>query len=255
MPVWQAIIPELVPRDELPSALTLNSLGVNSARAVGPVLGGFIVAAAGPAIVFLLNGVSFIGVILTVYRWCRPSLKSVLPAERVIGAMRAGIRYVRYSPALRGVLIRSGTFILFGSVLWALLPLLIRLRFERGAAWYGILLGFFGIGAIAGAISLPHLRERMSINKITAAATVLFACAMIMIGVIQTFYALLPVMIIAGATWLSLLCSLMQVSKQRCLRGCGDAGWPYPILSSLEDRQSAVRYGEKWLLWRVSQSH
>lgn len=87
-PAWQAIIPELVSRSELPAALALNSISVNIARAVGPAIGGLIVASAGPGAAFLFNAVSFLAIAVVLYRWHRAPHKSVLPAER------AGLRAV-----------------------------------------------------------------------------------------------------------------------------------------------------------------
>src|ERR671939_383010 len=107
-PAWQAIVPELVPRAELPAAVALNSVAFNIARAVGPALGGLVVAALGPWAVFLLNSLSFVGVILVLYRWRREAVESIAPTERVLGAMRAGLRYARHAPELRNVLVRTG---------------------------------------------------------------------------------------------------------------------------------------------------
>ena len=97
-PAWQAIVPELVPRSELPLAVSLNSVAFNIARAVGPALGGLVVAALGSWAVFLLNSVSFVGVIFVIHRWRREPVESISPMERVVGAMRAGLRYVRHAP-------------------------------------------------------------------------------------------------------------------------------------------------------------
>ncbi len=115
LPVWQATMPELVTRAELPAAATLNGLVINLARSVGPAISGLLIAAAGgnPGIVFLLNATSFLSVIITVYRWRNVPKVQALPAERFIGAMQAGIRYTRYAPQLQTVLVRSGAYILF----------------------------------------------------------------------------------------------------------------------------------------------
>lgn len=129
-PAWQAIIPELVPRTELLIAVTLNGVGINLARAVGPALGGIVVAAAGPGAVFLLNAASFVGVMLVLYQWKRAPTKSALPTERLIGAMRSGMRYVQHAPELRAILVRAGVFISCGSALWALLPLVARQQLQ-----------------------------------------------------------------------------------------------------------------------------
>ena len=112
-PAWQAIMPELIPREQLPDAVSLNSAGFNLARALGPALGGLAIAAfvhadTGAAWTFLLNSLSFVGVILVIFQWNRnPLFKSALPAERVYGSMRAGIRYIQYAPPLKAVLTRS----------------------------------------------------------------------------------------------------------------------------------------------------
>ena len=125
-PAWQAIIPELVGDAELRGAVTLNGVGYNVARAVGPALGGIVVATLGSGAVFILNACSFLGVMVVLYRWPRTVNVSALPAEDVFGAMRAGVRYVRHAPAVQAVLLRTGAFIFGGSALWALLPLVAR---------------------------------------------------------------------------------------------------------------------------------
>src|SRR5262249_42336032 len=125
-PAWQAITPELVPAEELPPAVALSGVGLNLARAIGPALGGLLVAAAGPGFVFLLNAASFLGVMAVLRAWRRPPSESALPAERMLGALRAGIRFTRHSTALRSVVLRGGIFAFFGSAVLALLPLLAR---------------------------------------------------------------------------------------------------------------------------------
>ena len=107
-PAWQAITPEIVPREDLAAAVTLSGVSFNIARAIGPALGGLFVASAGPAWVFLLNALSFVGVILVIYRWQRDTRPQPLPPERLMSAMRVGWRYVRYSPALVVVIVRAG---------------------------------------------------------------------------------------------------------------------------------------------------
>jgi MFS family permease len=159
-PAFQAVVTELVPRSGLATAVLLNSAGYNLARAIGPALGGFILAKAGAGINFLLNVVACFGVLVVLYRWREAPRRSVLPAERFVGAMRAGLRYVAYAPELRAVLVRTGGFILSGSALWALLPVLVR-DSGRGPSGYGILLGALGVGALGGAAVLPLLKRRI----------------------------------------------------------------------------------------------
>src|SRR5215831_379651 len=181
-PAWQAIVPELVPRSELSAAVALNGTSFNLARAVGPALGGLIIAAAGTAAVFLLNAASFLGVLIVLYRWQRPLNASLLPPEHVFGAMRAGVRYVRHAPALYAVLLRIGSFIVCGTALWALLPLVVQQGLGLGAIGYGGLLGCLGLGAVAGAILLPRVQRKVAINPLVAGATSLFAATTLVVA-------------------------------------------------------------------------
>src|SRR5207249_3404107 len=174
-PTWQAITSELVPPSELTRAVTLNALPVNIGRAVGPALGGVLVAASGPALVFALNAVSFVAVLVVVYRWRREAPRALLPAERVIGATLAGIRYARHAPPLVAVLVRLGLFIVCASAFWALLPVITRRDLGLGAFGYGLLLGCLGVGAIAGAALLPRVKRRLPLDAVIGLATVVFA--------------------------------------------------------------------------------
>ena len=204
-PAWQAIIPELVSGDEVRAAVTLNGVGYNLARATGPALGGLIVGALGPAAVFILNALSFLGVMIVLYGWNRPVGKSALPAEDVFGAMRSGIRYIRHAPALRAVLSRTAVFILGGSALWALLPLAARQELSLGATGYGLLLGCLGTGAVIGAALLPRLQQRLSTDRFLAGATLLFAVATATPSYIRSFGLVSSALIIGGAAWITIM--------------------------------------------------
>ncbi|HEX8136261.1 MAG TPA: MFS transporter [Pyrinomonadaceae bacterium] len=206
-PAWQAIMPELVPRRELPSAVSLNSVAFNIARAVGPALGGLVVAAAGSWAVFLLNSLSFVGIILVLYRWRRETVESIAPTERVAGAMRAGLRYVRHSPELRAVLIRTGVFALCASALWAMLPLVARRELGLGAFAYGVMLGGLGAGAILGAVVMPGLRQAVSANMLVILGTVLFAVATAALAHVRSFGLLCVAMIFGGLAWMTTMSS------------------------------------------------
>lgn len=207
-PAWQAIAPELVSRAELPAAVALNSVGFNIARAVGPALGGFIVAAAEPAAVFLLNAASFVGVIFVLYRWRRKRRQTGLPTERLIGAIQAGMRYVHYAPVLDAVLVRVGVFISCGSALWALLPLVARQQLKLESLGYGVLLGSLGLGAVMGAAFLPWVRQRISIDQLIAIATVVFAIATLSLAYLHNFALLCIALVAGGAAWMVIMSSL-----------------------------------------------
>lgn len=206
-PAWQAIVPELVPRSDLPSAVSLNSVAFNIARAVGPALGGLVVAAVGSWAVFLLNSLSFIGVLFVIYRWRREPVESISPTERVMGAMRAGVRYVRHDPDLRAVLVRTGVFVSCASALWAMLPLVARQQLGLGALGYGVLLGGLGAGAILAAFILPAVRRRVSINLLIICGTIIFAAVTAFMATVHIFAPLCIVMVFGGVAWMALMSS------------------------------------------------
>jgi MFS family permease len=207
-PAWQAIVPELVPREELPAAVAINSAGINVSRAVGPALGGLIVAAAGPQAAFGLNALSFIGVFIVLYRWPREKPPRALPPEHLFGAMIAGLRYARHAPGFRNVLGRSLLFVFPASALWALLPLVARQDLGMSASGYGVLLGAVGVGALTGAYFLPLLRRKLSVDLLTGLAAVGYSLALLALAVTRSIPLLLLVMFLSGATWLTMLSSL-----------------------------------------------
>jgi len=207
-PAWQATAPELVPSGDLPSAVALTGMGLNLARAVGPGLGGIVIAWAGAWVVFFLNAVSFLSVIAVLYRWRRKKVAGRVPAEPVLSAIRAAIRYERHAPALRAVLIRTALFVPFASALWALLPVLARHELGVDAVGYGILFGCLGAGAVVGAGILPKLQHRVSKDSLAIGATILFASATIAMAEIRQLSWLCWVMVGAGAGWITLMVSL-----------------------------------------------
>src|SRR6201997_1868630 len=182
-PAWQAITPEVVSPPRHASAVALNSAGFNVARAVGPALGGFVVAAAGSGWSFLLNAVSFFGVILFLYQWQRPRHEP-LPTGGIKIAILDGFRYVRGAPQVRSVLIRTAAFSVGATSLLALLPVICQ---PHGAQGYGFLLTCFGVGALAGAALLPRLRLRFSVDGLVAGATVVFAAMTFLAGQTHVF--------------------------------------------------------------------
>src|SRR5713101_6124504 len=207
-PTWQAITAELVPPSELMRAVALNALPINIGRAIGPALGGILVAASGPALVFALNAASFVAVLVVVYRWRRETPRTVLPTERVIGATRAGIRYARHAPPVVAVLVRTGVFILCASAFWALLPVIARRDLGLSALGYGLLLGCFGLGAIAGAAFLPRLKRRLELDAVVSLATILFALVSALTAVWRFVPGIGIAMIAGGVAWIAMMASL-----------------------------------------------
>lgn len=212
-PAWQAIVPELVGESELRAAVTLNGVGYNVARAAGPALGGIVVASLGSAAVFMLNALSFLGVMVVLYRWQPKPYASDLPPEDVFGAMRAGVRYVRHAPAVHVVLLRTGAFIFGGSALWALLPLVARDELGLDATGYGVILGCLGTGAVLGGIFLPRIERNLSTDALLTGAFVLFALATAGPVYARHFALLCIVMVVGGVAWITIM-STFNVAAQ-----------------------------------------
>ncbi|MBD8067288.1 MFS transporter [Devosia sp. PTR5] len=212
-PSWQASMGDVVPREDLPGAVTLNSMGFNMMRSVGPAVGGLIVALAGAAAAFALNAVSYLALIATLFFWRPQQAKARLPRERLGSAMGAGIRYVSMSPNLLIVLLRGFLYGFAAIVVLALLPSVAEEYVGGGALVYGTLLGSFGLGAIAGALLNNPLRERFNNETIVRLACLGFALSALGLGFsrnsILSHLALLP----AGACWVLAL-SLFNVSIQ-----------------------------------------
>src|SRR5262249_22944030 len=156
-PTWRAVLPELVGKADLAAASALNGIEFNFARAVGPALAGALIAAAGVGAAFMVNVLSFVGVIVIIARWKRPARIRLAPLETVSGATIAAVRYVRYSPELRLVMLRAGLTMFAASALLALLPTVARSMSNRPIV-YGVLLGCFGIGAVFGALTMQPAR-------------------------------------------------------------------------------------------------
>ena len=213
-PAWQAIVPELVPREMIPDTVSLNAASNNLARAVGPALGGLMVAAfstahSGAGSVFALNALSFAGVIWVLVNWKRtPLFRSALPAERIEGSIRGGLRYVRHSPQLQASLVRAFTYTFFVSAIWALLAVVARADLKQGALGYGILNGSLGVGAVIAATQLPRIRRRLSADKILAIATIYQALTLLVLAYIPNPWLVIPVLIGSGCCWTSTMSSI-----------------------------------------------
>jgi predicted MFS family arabinose efflux permease/quinol monooxygenase YgiN len=216
MPAWSAIVPELVPADELPSAIALNSIGINISRAIGPAIAGVLVAAVGAWLVFALDALSCVGILAVLLRWRREPRKSSLPAERFLGAIRVGLRFITHTRALQAVLVRGAAFFVFASATWSLFPLVVRRELGRGPEVYGLLLTCIGIGAVAGAMLLPRVREKISRSAMVACASALYALAALALAHLQNLGLLAVAMLATGVAWIAILAAL-QVSAQLTL--------------------------------------
>jgi MFS family permease/heme-degrading monooxygenase HmoA len=219
VPAWQAIIPELVPRAQLPAAAALGGVNMNIARALGPALAGILVARMGPGVVFAINALTCFFGIAVVLAW-RPPRKppANLARERILPALRAGARYVRHSPAARRLLLRVTLFVAPASALWALLPVVASRRLGLGPSGYGVLLGALGTGAVLGAVALPRLQRLPSSAWMIGGASLLYAGALLVTALVTSTAAVLPVLVAAGMAWLVILVHV-NASMQLLLPG------------------------------------
>ena len=212
-PALQASIGDMVPRADLAGAVSLNSLGFNIARSAGPAIGGAIVAAFGVAAAFAVNALSYVGLIFVLFRWRPAGPESTLPRERIGVAMAAGVRYVWMSPVIRVVLIRSLVFAIGASAVPSLMPVIARDLMAGGALTYGLLLGSFGIGAVAGALSSAWLRRSWSTEMIVGMSSIVMALASLLSGTSSHLAVTMLVLLAGGGAWLLAL-STFNVTVQ-----------------------------------------
>jgi len=211
-PAWQASVGDMVPRADLAGAVTLNSMGFNMARSVGPAIGGLIVAAAGAAAAFAVNAFSYIGLLIVLFRWKPDRPKQTLPREGLLAAMAGGVRYAFLSPRVTAVLLRAVVFGVGASAVQALMPLVAR-EGGGGPLVFGLLLGAFGVGAVGGALFVGKLRAKYETETIVRVAGLTFAVAAATIGYSPWLILTLPALMIAGAGWVLVL-STFNVTVQ-----------------------------------------
>ncbi len=217
VPAWQAVVPQLVPSDDLPPAIAANSAGVNVSRALGPALGGLTISAYGVVAPFWANAVANLAIVGSLL-WWRPQqgARTLLPAERFGQAVLAGLRYARHNQHLRATMVRAAGFFLFTSAYWALLPLVSREQIAKGPEFYGVLLGVIGAGAVAGAFLLPWLNGTLGPDRLMALGALGQAAAMLLYGLARDPVTALVASLIAGASWIAALATL-GVSAQVAL--------------------------------------
>ncbi|WP_438750815.1 MFS transporter [Pararhizobium sp. O133] len=221
-PSWQASVGDMVPRDVLPAAVALNSMGFNITRSVGPAIGGVIVAAAGAAAAFAANTLSYFAILFALVRWRREETLSALPRESMGRAISAGLRYVAMSPNIGKVLVRGFVFGLSASAILALLPLVARDLVAGGPLTYGIMLGAFGLGAIGGALLSARLREHMSSEWVVRIAFAGFAISALVTAFSPYGWLTSLALLLSGAGWvlaLSLFNTTVQLSTPRWVVG------------------------------------
>ena len=258
-PAWQAIVSQLVSKEELAPAVAANSVGINISRAVGPALGGLLVVSLGLGAPFWINAVSNIAVVGALIWWKPPSKPVVpLPSESFSSGVRTGLRHARYNPYLGATLIRTVAFFFFASAYWALLPLVANRQIVGGgAALYGVLLGVIGAAAVGSAFVLGRLRSRLGANWLLATASVTTGLAMSLFAIARHPTTAVVASLLAGASWICAVSSLnvsAQVSLPDWVRGRGLAMYVTVMFGALTAGsllfgQLATNWGIPVALW------
>ena len=222
-PAWQAIQPEIVPREQIPAASVLGSVSGNAARAIGPAIGGIVVSLSGPAAVFAINAISFAGIIVALVAWKRPKQLVPLEREHFGQAIISGLLYVHNNPIFRRILLRAALFLFPASALLALLPVAAAHRWHLGATGYGVALGAIGFGAVLAVVFATPLHQRMSDNVLLAASAGVYGLAPLAV-ILLPFVAAIPILLLSGMAWLITLTTLnaaAQLSLPRWVRARG----------------------------------
>lgn len=213
-PAYAAITPELVPREELPAAISLNAIALTATQAVGPALGGLLVAALGPGAVFLLNAASFLAVVVVIAAWRRQRPVATLPPEHMTSAIRTGLRYTANAPELQTVLVRTAAHVMAYSGLLSLLAVLTRVQFGGSALDYGVLVGLLGVGGILGAVLLPRLRRSLRTDRLAVAAALLVGVGIALLSTARSALLAAPLMLVLGFANMAVLSSLNIAAQQ-----------------------------------------
>jgi len=218
LPGWQTLLQDLVTRDKVAAAVSLNSISFNLARAIGPALGGFLVGALGAAWVFAINAFSFVAVLAGLWRIPEhlvPQSKGKATPRAVIRSLREGWDFLGSSPTLRGILIRTCFFMITGSGVWALLPVVARDHLGTGATGYGILLSAFGIGSVIGALFIPAMRRRFPIDPMVGTCLLIFSACVVVVGLGRSPTLVAMAMLVAGLSWIMVAVN-HNISVQIC---------------------------------------
>ncbi len=208
MPVFQAIVPDLVPREELAPAVSLNSIGINVARVIGPALGGLMILGLGVGSPFFVNTIFYLAVVATLLRWLPRLAQPRRDGGWIVQAVVNGVRHTLGMATIRATLIRSGGYAFFASLYFSLLPLVARDQVSGGAGTYGLLLGCLGAGGIAAVVLLPRWRMRFSPDRIARVGSYASALFLAALGGCRGLWSVVPVLLLAGIAWVAVLATV-----------------------------------------------
>ncbi len=215
-PAWSAIVPELVPREDLIQAIALNGIGFNLTRAIGPALAGFLILLGGTSLAFSLYAGSIVAVIVALVLWKRGRRFTGMPREHLISAMRAGVRFVRHTPAIQAAMVRTFAYSIPSAAPWALLPLFVHERLGLGAGMYGVILGCMGVGGVTSGMLLPMVRTRISRGTTVVLCTLSSCAGMTLVGLSQHWSLAALGMLLFGLGWTSAYATMQAAAQLVC---------------------------------------
>ncbi|HEY8288304.1 MAG TPA: MFS transporter [Acetobacteraceae bacterium] len=215
-PAFSAVVPELVPREDLVQAIALNGIGFNLTRAIGPALAGFLILIGGSSLAFSLYAVSILSVIGALVMWRRGRRFTGLPREHLISAMRAGTRFVRNTPAIRAAMVRTAAYSIPAAAPWALLPLFVRQELGLGAGMYGVILGMMGIGGVTSGMLLPIVRRKVSRGTTVVICSLSSCLGMLIVGLSHHWLPASLGMLLFGLGWTSAFATIQAAAQLVC---------------------------------------
>src|SRR3954471_12086632 len=215
-PAWSAMVPELVPREDMVQAIALNGIGFNLTRAIGPAIAGFLILLGGSSLAFSMYALSIIAVITAVFVWKRERRFTGLPREHFLSAIRAGVRFVRNTPAVQAAMVRTASYSIPASAPWALLPLFVRHDLGLGPGMYGVILGMMGIGGVTSGMLLPIVRGRLSRGATVVGCTMLSCTGMAVVGVSRHWIPASLGMLLFGLGWTSAFATIQAAAQLVC---------------------------------------
>ena len=261
-PAWQASVRQQVHPAELPQAIALNSISFNIARSVGPALGGVLISVWDVSFAFLINAISYIGLI-GVLLWWRPPPRQI-NRRPIIPAVGVGIRYCASSPQLRRILIRGFALGFSLAAYQALLPAVVSDQIRGTEIDYGLMLGLFGIGSIITAPFTRTIARKMGLEGITAAGSAMFVFSLSLIAEVHQILYALPAAFVAGMAWVLILTTINTAVQMRspdeilgrCLSiyqavtfgGMALGSWAWGALADLKSLPFALHAGSIFLI-------
>jgi MFS family permease len=236
-PAYQTTVNNLLPREEIPHALVLSSIGWNIARSVGPAFGGLLIASFGAQSAFIANALFNLPIVAVLFRWRRRAgIQKISQKGSIMAEVRGGLSHVHATPAIRAALLRCFIFTLFASALWSLLPLVAKHVAGGGPSLYGIMLGALGVGALIGAPALTWARRTFGLRRLCGFSALCFAGSPVALALVHSQAILLPILAVGGLGWMMLMSTfnvVVQMAADRAYLGRAVSAYYVAIFSGL----------------------